>query len=105
MHCAYSKPDKVSLWCLLHKDYYFSVESTCNNYMDKKDKITFGVLNPNTKEVITIATTLFDGILWLNELAKIFPNDIPIVVIEGESDVKTMGDLRDLENNTKIFLP
>lgn len=103
-NCAYSKLEKSSLWCLLHKDYYFSVESTCSSYMDKSKKVVFGVLNPHTKKVIPIATSLFSGILWLNELARIFPNKTSVIIMKGKSDVKTFGDLRKLENSTKIFI-
>lgn len=68
------------------------------------NKITFGVLNPHTKEIIIIATTLFGGILWLNELAQIFSNDTPVVIIEGESDVTNIGDLRTLETKLNPFI-
>lgn len=69
------------------------------------EKIIFGVENPQTKKVVAVATTIFGGILWLNDMARIFSNNIPVIIIEGKSDVKNFGDLRKLENDTKIIIP
>lgn len=66
--------------------------------------IDFGVKNPNTGKIIPIATTLLNGIIWTNQLARIFPNDTPVIIIKGKSDVKTIGDIRKLESKTTMFL-
>jgi len=73
---------------------------------------TFGVKIPkeqslnNEEEIIEIAFTGNGvGFRWLNDLAKILPNDTPVIPLDNSAQgIFTIGDIREEINEFRLNL-